>query len=45
MSFHVVWMIMLGGSLCCMDDFLGMGDSYGDDESHYIPDLMPQGGP
>lgn len=28
-----------------MIDGLGMRDSYGDDKSHYISDLMPLGGP
>ena len=36
---------MLGGNSLCMDDFLGMGASYGGGRSQFISDLMPPEGP
>ena len=36
---------MLEGNSFCMDDFLGMGASYGDDRSKFISNLMTQEGP
>ena len=36
---------MLEGNSFCMDDCLGMGDSYGDGRSQFISAHMPQEGP
>ena len=36
---------MLEGNSFCMDDFLGMGDSYGDGRSQFISAHIPQEGP